>query len=125
MEAGRMGKFKIVYSWILILLPMLLVGTLGIVSHEKIIIETTNFEILTEENKEGIVEIDVYGQGFKKGDSIYIEGQKMETEVIYNKLLTFKMPRRYLQDKKIRIKVQRVSQAGIVKEASNQFIIEP
>lgn len=127
MGENKMEKFKIIYAWLLILLPLLLVGTLTFVSNEKIVIETTNFKVALEEqeDKKSPLTIEVYGQGFKEGDCIYIDGQKQETNVIYNKLLTFKLPTKYLQDKKIEIKVQRLSQAGIAKESSNGFTIEP
>ena len=126
MGESKMEKLKIIYGWVLILLPILLVGSLTITSQEKIVIETTNFQVAMKEqqNKKTSLSIEVYGEGFKEGDSIYIDGEKQETQVVYNKLLTFQLPSKYLGDKKIRIKVQRLSQAGIVKEASNTFEME-
>ncbi|MGL5677487.1 MAG: hypothetical protein ACRDDX_13835 [Cellulosilyticaceae bacterium] len=121
-----MEPLKKVYAGILIVLPVLLVGMIQLVGNERIVVYTTNYEVVAAESAQvdKAMTIEVYGEGFRKGDSVYIEGEKQETEVVYDKMLTFQLPKKYLKDKKIRIKVQRISQAGIAKESSNAYHIE-
>lgn len=126
MEGSSMEKLKKIYTLILILLPILLVGTLSISSKEKIIIDTTNFQVARGQLESGqdTLTIEVYGEGFKEGDCIYIDGEKQDTTVVYNKMLTFKLPKSYMQSTKVRIKVQRMSQTGIAKETSNTHMMQ-
>lgn len=118
-----MDKLKKLYSELLIALPILLVTTVSLVSYENIQLYTTNFEVAKKEQKTYPLTVEVYGEGFKIGDAVYVEGERQESVVVYDKLITFKLPKRYMSDRKIKIKIQRVGQSGMIKEASNSFVI--
>lgn len=123
-----MESLKKVYYIVLILLPIALVGSINLVSQDKIIIKSTNIQEVLE-NRQALgatktTDVEVYGHGFNEGDTVYIDGEPLETVVAYDKQLVFGLPTKYLTDSNIRIKIQRKGQSGRIVKASKTYTMK-
>lgn len=101
-------------------------GAINLVSNEKISVDSTNLELaIKNEAKESkVLPVEVYGQGFKEGDYVFVEGEKVKTRVVYNKMLICEMPVQYLDKSKVSVKVQRQNDLGRTIKASNNYSMD-
>ncbi|MHC1750345.1 MAG: hypothetical protein AB9856_18910 [Cellulosilyticaceae bacterium] len=119
-----MKKIKLMYYIALLVLPFILIGMINLVSNEKINIKSTNLELAIKNDvKESkVIPVEVYGEGFEEGDHVFIEGEKVDTRVVYNKMITCEIPVQYIDKGKISFKVHRQNDIGKTIKASNNYV---